>query len=42
MKNLKFYRNIPLIDNTKLFFFQKFGKRIWLELPFIAIQFNLK
>lgn len=41
MKNLTFYRNIPVIDNTRLFFFQKYGKRIWIELPFIGIDIKL-
>lgn len=37
-----FYRNIPLIDNKKLLFFQKFNKRLWIELPFIGVTFKLK
>lgn len=37
-----FYRNIPLIDNKKLFYFQKFNRRLWIELPFIGVTFKLK
>ena len=39
---MKIYRNIPFIDNPKLFFFQKHNKRVWIELPFIGITLKFK
>ena len=41
MKAIKFYRNIPFIDNKKLFFFQRFQCRFWIEIPFVAITFKV-
>lgn len=41
MKKITLYRNLPMIDNSKLFFFQKYGKRVWIELPFIGIDIKL-
>lgn len=46
-KKLKFYRNVPILDIDKNvsflgrlfpFHFQRFGKRIWIELPFVGID----
>lgn len=41
MEKITLYRNLPIIDNSKLFFFQKYGKRVWIELPFIGIDIKL-
>jgi hypothetical protein len=41
MKKITFYRNMPILDNTRLFFFQKYGKRVWIEFPFIGIDIKL-
>ena len=46
MKKVKFYRNVPFLDIDKKasflvrlfpFHFQRFGKRIWIELPFVGV-----
>ncbi len=39
---MEFYRNIPFVDNKRLFFFQKYNKKVWIELPFIGVTFKLK
>jgi len=35
---LEFYRNIPFIDNKKPFFWQRFNRSIWIEVPFIGVR----
>jgi hypothetical protein len=40
---IEFYRNIPFIDSKFPFiYFQKTGKRLWIELPFIGFTFRFK
>ena len=41
MKLIKFYRNLPIIDNNKFFHFQRFKNRFWIEIPFVGITFKL-
>jgi hypothetical protein len=38
---MKVYRNIPFIDNKKMFFYQKINRRIWIEIPFIGFTFKV-
>ena len=44
MKGIKIYeiyRNIPFIDNKKLFFYQRVNDRFWIEIPFIGMTFKI-
>lgn len=41
MRLIKFYRNIPFIDNKKPFFYQRVNNRFWIEIPFIGITFKI-
>ena len=47
MKKVEIYRNVPFLDIDKNasflvrlfpFHYQKAGKRIWIELPFVGIE----
>lgn len=47
MSEFEIYQNIPFVDTTgltakKLFFFQRAGRRIWIEIPFLGITFRLR
>lgn len=42
IKNLSIVRNTPFIDCKGLgFYYQKYETRYWIEIPFLAISFNI-
>lgn len=42
MKNFSIVRNIPFVDTKGWgFYFQKAGRTVWIEVPFLAVSFRL-